>query len=247
MRAASNDAPLIGAYMARHALIPDRVMVSTSERTRETWQRLADALAAVPPVDYEERLYNAGSETILALAKHIEPPVRTLLVIGHNPGLHDLARLLIASGDVEARERLNEGLPTSGLAVIDFAGSGLGQGCTPAAAGSNVSSAPARSRPPTRLTDRRGGALMRSDAASRPTAACAPSPVSIAFAFSLPAWQYDAKPGRERDSAMYRKILVPIDLADHGTRQARGRDRPDDGAVFPTVRSASSMCCRSRR
>ena len=116
-----HDAPLIGAYMARHALIPDRVMVSTSTRTRETWQHLAEALAAVPPVDYEERLYNAGSETILALAKHIEPPVRTLLMIGHNPGLHDLARLLIASGDVEARERLNEGLPTSGLAVIDFA------------------------------------------------------------------------------------------------------------------------------
>ena len=45
-----------------------------------------------------------------------------LLVVGHNPGLHETARLLIASGDVEARERLNEGLPTSGLAVIDFAG-----------------------------------------------------------------------------------------------------------------------------
>lgn len=116
-----HDAPLIGGYMARHALIPDRVMVSTAERTRETWQRLAEALAADPQVDYEERLYNAGGETILALAKQIEPPVRTLLMIGHNPGLHDLARLLIASGDVEARERLNEGLPTSGLAVIDFA------------------------------------------------------------------------------------------------------------------------------
>ncbi len=54
--------------------------------------------------------------------KETKPAVRTLLVIGHNPGLHDAARLLIASGDVEARERLNEGLPTSGLAVIDFAG-----------------------------------------------------------------------------------------------------------------------------
>jgi phosphohistidine phosphatase len=47
--------------------------------------------------------------------------VRTLMLIGHNPGLHDVARLLIASGDVEARERLNEGLPTAGLAVIEFA------------------------------------------------------------------------------------------------------------------------------
>jgi phosphohistidine phosphatase len=37
--------------------------------------------------------------------------------------LHEAARLLIAAGDVEARERLSEGLPTSGLAVIEFTGS----------------------------------------------------------------------------------------------------------------------------
>jgi phosphohistidine phosphatase len=43
-----------------------------------------------------------------------------LLVVGHNPGLHDLAVSLIASGDVEARERVNEKLPTSGLVVIDL-------------------------------------------------------------------------------------------------------------------------------
>ncbi len=48
---------------------------------------------------------------IIAVVKETAPAVRTLLVIGHNPGLHDAARLLIASGDVEARERLNEGSP----------------------------------------------------------------------------------------------------------------------------------------
>jgi len=58
----------------------------------------------------------------VALVKETGPKVRTLLVLGHNPGLHEAARLLIASGDVEARERLNEGLPTAGLVVIDFAG-----------------------------------------------------------------------------------------------------------------------------
>ena len=92
----------------------------TAERTRETWDRLAPALAAAPPVVYEERLYNAGAEAIIALVKETAAAVHTLLVIGHNPGLHDVARILIASGDVEARERLNEGLPTSGLVVIDF-------------------------------------------------------------------------------------------------------------------------------
>ena len=49
------------------------------------------------------------------------PQTHTLLVVGHNPGLHELAVMLIASGDVEARERLKEKLPTSGLVIIDFA------------------------------------------------------------------------------------------------------------------------------
>jgi phosphohistidine phosphatase len=117
-----NDAAVIGVYMARHALIPDLVLVSSAERTRETWERLAPALSPSPRVTFEDRLYNAGTEAILAVVKETAPEVRTLMVIGHNPGLHDVARLVIASGDVEARERLNEGLPTSGLAVIDFAG-----------------------------------------------------------------------------------------------------------------------------
>jgi phosphohistidine phosphatase len=116
------DAETIGAYLAHHGLIPDLVAVSTSQRTRETWEHVAAMLSASPPVTFEERLYNAGAEAILAVVKETKPAVRTLMVIGHNPGLHEVARLLIASGDVEARERLNEGLPTTGLAAIDFAG-----------------------------------------------------------------------------------------------------------------------------
>ena len=116
------DAPVIGAYMARHSLIPELVLVSTAERARQTWERVAATLPSPPRVAYEEHLYNAGAEAIIALVKGTAATVRTLLVVGHNPGLHEAARRLIASGDVETRERLNEGLPTSGLAVIDFAG-----------------------------------------------------------------------------------------------------------------------------
>ena len=116
-----NDAAVIGAYMVRHGLVADLVLVSTAERTRQTWERVAAALSKPPRVVYEDRLYNAAPEAIIALLKKTAPAVRSLLVVGHNPGLHEAARRLIASGDVEARERLNEGLPTSGLAVIDFA------------------------------------------------------------------------------------------------------------------------------
>ena len=116
------DAQTIGAYMARHKLVPDLAVVSSARRTRETWDRLQPALAAKVAVSFEERLYNTGTEGILTLAKEAKSSVRALLLIGHNPGFHDAARLLIASGDVEARERLNENLPTAGLVVIDFAG-----------------------------------------------------------------------------------------------------------------------------
>jgi len=117
-----SDAETIGAYMARHKLLPDLAVVSSSRRTRETWERLFSVLAAEVAVSFEDHLYNARTDAILAVAKQTKSSVRTLLLIGHNPGFHDAARLLIASGDVEARERLNENLPTSGLVVIDFAG-----------------------------------------------------------------------------------------------------------------------------
>jgi len=115
------DAATMGAYIARHALTPDLALVSTAQRTQETWQRMSAALPADPKLIYEEQLYNAGSRATLAIIRKIQGTASTVLVLGHNPGLHDLARNLIASGDIDARERLNEGLPTAGLVVIDFA------------------------------------------------------------------------------------------------------------------------------
>jgi phosphohistidine phosphatase len=117
-----DDGPRIGAYMAQHALLPARALVSTAQRTRQTWEGVAGAWPKPCPVDFVEQLYNASPEAILDVIREAAPAADGLLVIGHNPGLHDAARLLIASGAVEARERLNEGLPTSGLVVIDVPG-----------------------------------------------------------------------------------------------------------------------------
>jgi phosphohistidine phosphatase len=114
------DAPIIGAYMARHRLIPDLVLVSPATRTLETWELVAAALNKAPRLVKDERIYNAGTGTLAELIRETDD-ARTLLMVGHNPGMHDLARQLVGSGDVEARESLNEKLPTSGLVVIDLA------------------------------------------------------------------------------------------------------------------------------
>ena len=115
------DAPKIGAYLARHALIPDCVVVSTAARTRETWMLIAAVIEDAPPVKFEERIYEASAEAILQVIKETKPEVGTLLVVGHNPSMHELAAMLIATGDIEARQRLQENFPTGALAVIDFA------------------------------------------------------------------------------------------------------------------------------
>jgi phosphohistidine phosphatase len=114
------DASIIGAYMARHRLIPDLALVSPATRTLETWQLVAIALGKTPRMVKDERIYNAGTDGLDELIRGTDD-AGALLVVGHNPGLHDLARQLIGSGDVEARESLNEKLPTSGLVVIDLA------------------------------------------------------------------------------------------------------------------------------
>ena len=114
------NAPRIGTYMARHALVPDRVICSTARRARETWDLVTAAFTDAPPVTYEERLYDASADRILAVIREAAPDSHSLLIIGHNPGLRDLAERVIAAGDVETRQRLLEKFPTAGLAVVDF-------------------------------------------------------------------------------------------------------------------------------
>ncbi len=114
------DAPIIGAYMVRQRLVPDIVLVSPATRAQETWALVAACFSKEPRVVKDQRVYNAGPETLVGLIREAhEAP--TLLIVGHNPGLQDLAAQLIASGDRQAREGLSEKLPTSGLVVIEFA------------------------------------------------------------------------------------------------------------------------------
>jgi phosphohistidine phosphatase len=114
-------ARVMGGYMARHSLIPQRVLCSPARRTRDTWTGIAAQWPDEVEVVFDERLYVAAPQTILSVIRAQQNAPHTLLVIGHNPGLHAAAELLIAAGDVGLRERLREKFSTAALAVIDFA------------------------------------------------------------------------------------------------------------------------------
>jgi phosphohistidine phosphatase len=113
-------APLIGRYMADHAMIPDHAIVSTANRTRETWRLVADMFPNKPQTEFEDRIYEASPRAILAAIADAPPAARSLLVVGHNPGFHDTANLLVESGDKRIRKNLEDKFPTGALAVIDL-------------------------------------------------------------------------------------------------------------------------------
>ena len=115
------DARKIGDYMARHGLVPDRVVVSPAIRTRETWEHAALSFPTTVDVAFEQRLYDASPQAILDVIRGASADVHGLLLVAHNPGLHRTAVLLVGTGDIDARQRLAEKLPTAGLVVIDFA------------------------------------------------------------------------------------------------------------------------------
>jgi phosphohistidine phosphatase len=115
------DAARIGAYVKSHALVPDRVVISPAARTQETWKITAAAFRPAPGAASTDQLYDAAPHAIFAVIKDAPTTAHTLMVVGHNPGLHEVALMLIASGDIDARERLREKLPTAGLVIIDFA------------------------------------------------------------------------------------------------------------------------------
>ena len=111
----------LGAYMASHGLTPDRVILSPAARCQETWTLMASAMRPAPAVSTLEQIYDATPQDIVGAVLDAPADAEALLIVGHNPGLHEAALLLIASGNIDARESLREQLPTSGLIVIDFA------------------------------------------------------------------------------------------------------------------------------
>jgi phosphohistidine phosphatase len=116
------DLPLIADFAASRGLAPDLALVSPAQRTRETWELFQRAFAAPPAHRFEPRLYAAPAERILYLVRETPADVGALLLIGHNPGLEDLLRMLTGAGDADALIRFGGSMPTSALAVLDLPG-----------------------------------------------------------------------------------------------------------------------------
>jgi phosphohistidine phosphatase len=119
------DAAEIGGWIGRHPPFPDLVLVSPAVRAQQTWEIAREAmkdLAPSPEVEFLPELYGADPTQFLQSIRtaSVADPAR-LMLVGHNPGMHELALTLTGSGDAAARTAIEGNLPTSGLAIFDFA------------------------------------------------------------------------------------------------------------------------------
>lgn len=113
-------APRMGAYMAAEDLVADRVLISPARRTRETWDLVSAAMPPVGEAASEPRIYDASAARLLSVVREQRREVHTLMLLGHNPGLEDLAELLVTSGPAMPLSQMAEKFPTGALAVIDL-------------------------------------------------------------------------------------------------------------------------------
>jgi phosphohistidine phosphatase len=108
------DAEAAGRWLLARGIVPGRVICSPSQRTRETWARLATALGAAAPepsaVSFDRRVYDAGVQALLYLVAEQPGEAATVMIVGHNPASHELA--------AELTGRRDFAFPPCALAVI---------------------------------------------------------------------------------------------------------------------------------
>jgi phosphohistidine phosphatase len=109
------NAAVLAAELARIPIAPELVLCSPALRTRETLDAISDELPQGAEIRFEERVYGASAEGLVDLLAGLPGAVASVLLIGHNPGIEDLAGLL----DPGAAD---EPVPTAALLTLELDG-----------------------------------------------------------------------------------------------------------------------------
>jgi phosphohistidine phosphatase len=103
------DAPAVGRWLRDHVPGIDLTVCSPAVRTRQTWRLAAAQLDGTPAFRLDERIYDADVDDLRSVLRELPDTARTVVLVGHNPGLSDLVHVL--TGD-------RAELKTSSVAVL---------------------------------------------------------------------------------------------------------------------------------
>jgi len=120
-----SDAAIMGRALAEVGLSPDLALVSTALRTRQTWEEAAKAFPNAR-VEYIDAFYNAEARELAGAMQDHEEGEETVMIVGHNPGVHELAAglLRIASAAPSVIAKVDRGFPTASAAAFEMDAAG---------------------------------------------------------------------------------------------------------------------------
>jgi len=98
----------------------DLVLCSNSVRTRETAELVLAGFAAPSPIQFEDGLYLAGRAALMRRLCQLDESVGAVMVIGHNPGLHELALALASAGSPRYEALASGKFPTTARASFSI-------------------------------------------------------------------------------------------------------------------------------
>lgn len=116
------DAAAAGEWLRAAFPAVDLAIVSPALRARDTWQRVEEQVTA-SRVRLDDRIYADWGSGLPQVLADVEPDAHTVVIVGHNPGIEEYAVRLSGKEDSPAKRRMLEKYPTSGIAVVEFAGS----------------------------------------------------------------------------------------------------------------------------
>jgi phosphohistidine phosphatase len=102
------------------AVRPQLVLCSSARRARETLAELTPVLGDHVEVVVTDDLYGADADEMLRLLREIGRDIASVMIVGHNPGTHDLALELTGDGDEAAIAQLHTKFPTGALATLQL-------------------------------------------------------------------------------------------------------------------------------
>lgn len=110
----------VAGQMADAGYLPQRILCSTAQRARETLAAVLPRLPDDAEITLTRKVYEAEPGDLLELIHTVPGAPSPLLIVGHNPGIQELANLLVTEGNADARLQMAAKYPPSALAVIEL-------------------------------------------------------------------------------------------------------------------------------
>ena len=114
------DARRVAKALAARHFLPDVLIHSGAARAKETAEIFAAEWGSKVELEHDAGLYDASLTTLLERARALADAHKRVGLVGHNPGLGELATALTGSGAEPERRRLAAKYPTGAVAVLDF-------------------------------------------------------------------------------------------------------------------------------